>query len=110
MGGGVGRNTEIRMTCYKGKAFCSGVAHRLAFPGCGFVGWGLAQPGKQEPVASASHDSAPTQGKIRMALGRGGALELWRGALVLGWGPESIQEGGHRCPCSAGKDSPGQGL
>lgn len=99
MGGGVGRNTEIRMTCYKGKAFCSGVAHRLAFPGCGFVGWGLAQPGKQEPVASASHDSAPTEGKIRMALGRGGALELWRGALVPGWGPESIwgiQGGGHR--------------
>jgi len=79
MGGGVGRNADIRTTCYKGKALCSGVAHRLAFPGCGFVGWGLAQPGKQEPVASTSHDSAPTEGKIRMALRRGGELELGRG-------------------------------
>ena len=34
-----------------------------------------------------------------MALRRGGALELWHGALVPGWGPESIwgiQRGGHR--------------
>ena len=71
-------------------------------------------------MASASHDSAPTEEKIRMGLGLGGALGLWRGALVPGWDPESISgvqgdgaQMGIRVPgppCSTGEDSPAWGL
>lgn len=48
----------------------------VALPRCGSAGLGRAQPGRQEPAASAHRDSAPTEGDLRMGFGLGG----------VGWG------------------------
>ncbi|KAK2112202.1 hypothetical protein P7K49_011949 [Saguinus oedipus] len=105
---------------YRGKAVCSGAACRETFPRCGFSGCCLAQPGKQEPVASAGHDSAPTEEEIRKGFAPrwGSGAVVWDSGASLGstghfWGPGGWTDGAPTClglPAPVGRDSPGQGF